>query len=684
MAAAFWNCRGARESKASLYLKEFVKEFEVIFVGLLETKLTSIDRNGVNVLIGSDWDFCYFSSDGLSGGILALWKTNLVSFSVLKTASQCIIGDLNIQDKGVCRISTVYGSKDVGIRRELWGDIEFYSSKQIPAVVGAKLKDLNLMKASLKRDILDLQLEEANGGGLSAEKLVLLRSKDGNGRVVEEQKQIEEIFFNFFGHKWRQRECRLEGWPSPLSVLDDEDRKVLEEELSLEEVMGVVRNLRDINPQVMMYKDGVGGLEDVTPAQEGPTGPIQPGPDIDEVELIHQCLGSTISALAFEASAGYSSGKLYWGWIKKLKLNPRVENFWWRLFHNAIPKFQFLMHRKLRYNNSCPRVCMEIEDFEHVVVGCSKLTQVIQTLNLWGFDIPVFQSFNECIVWLEWNASKHSFLGKIYYTVVFMTWKSRSKGVHGGNEDTTLFIASKTVSVASITSSISCGNLNSGLWGVNPPLTLVKNSWHPPPPEWIKVNVDVCLLPTYKASIGGVCRDLKGRFLLAFGFSALHWDIFQLELLGVQSLSWFLKSLDSIPPFFLLLKEECDAIGRTNTLAICIKSLYDIYVGYTIWRIQYKILEYQSIQIPLGQHDIIILCTEDMLNQSIWDAVHSEQPNLKDVEELSKRNDTLRLYAGIRPAVFAALVPNSANKLLKDVAEEIMGDHEMLSAKQTS
>ena len=37
-----------------------------------------------------------------------------------------------------------------------------------------------------------------------------------------------------------------------------------------------------------------------------------------------------------------------------------------------------------------------------------------------------------------------------------------------------------------------------------------------------------------------------------------------------------------------------------------------------------------------------------------------------------------RYYAGLKPAVFAALVPNSANKPLIDVAEEIMGDHEMM------
>lgn len=33
---------------------------------------------------------------------------------------------------------------------------------------------------------------------------------------------------------------------------------------------------------------------------------------------------------------------------------------------------------------------------------------------------------------------------------------------------------------------------------------------------------------------------------------------------------------------------------------------------------------------------------------------------------------------GLQPAVFAALVPNSANKLLAEVMEEIMGDHEMM------
>lgn len=46
-------------------------------------------------------------------------------------------------------------------------------------------------------------------------------------------------------------------------------------------------------------------------------------------------------------------------------------------------------------------------------------------------------------------------------------------------------------------------------------------------------------------------------------------------------------------------------------------------------------------------------------------------------------NQEVLFYAGLKLAVFAALVPNSANKLLVEVAEEIMGDHEMMVYSQS-
>ncbi|KAJ6836750.1 uncharacterized protein M6B38_325215 [Iris pallida] len=99
-----------------------------------------------------------------------------------------------------------------------------------------------------------------------------------------------------------------------------------------------------------------------------------------------------------------------------------------------------------------------------------------------------------------------------------------------------------------------------------------------------------------------------------------------------------------------------------------------------------------------GEFLKVIHCTEDMLTKSIWDAMHAEQPDLKAVKIAKSvpricflsglTGEEMMMFidaypeAGLKPAVFAALVPNSADKLLMEVAEEIMGDHEMMSAKQ--
>lgn len=101
-----------------------------------------------------------------------------------------------------------------------------------------------------------------------------------------------------------------------------------------------------------------------------------------------------------------------------------------------------------------------------------------------------------------------------------------------------------------------------------------------------------------------------------------------------------------------------------------------------------------------GEFMKIIHCTEEMLSQSVWDAVNTEQPSLQAVK-IAKSLPRICLLSGLsgeemmmfieafpetglKEVVFAAVVPNSANKLLSEVVEEIMGDHETLSAQNSS
>ncbi|PKU66600.1 hypothetical protein MA16_Dca021913 [Dendrobium catenatum] len=83
-------------------------------------------------------------------------------------------------------------------------------------------------------------------------------------------------------------------------------------------------------------------------------------------------------------------------------------------------------------------------------------------------------------------------------------------------------------------------------WNANQQM-LTPYSWHPPPPGWIKINIDAALHCSYNAGIGGILRDHRGRMLLAYRFSLVQWDIGKLEWLAVRSIGniiedWKLKS----------------------------------------------------------------------------------------------------------------------------------------------
>ncbi|KAK6933419.1 Uncharacterized conserved protein UCP014543 [Dillenia turbinata] len=97
---------------------------------------------------------------------------------------------------------------------------------------------------------------------------------------------------------------------------------------------------------------------------------------------------------------------------------------------------------------------------------------------------------------------------------------------------------------------------------------------------------------------------------------------------------------------------------------------------------------------------LVIYCTEDMIRRSLWEAVNTKQPNLESLK-IAKSTPRICFLSGLsgeemimfmdafaetdlESAVFAAVVPNSADKPLQELIEEIMGDHEMLSGKQSS
>ncbi|XP_020686133.1 uncharacterized protein LOC110102230, partial [Dendrobium catenatum] len=128
--------RGARKKEASLYLKEIVRDHSIFFIGLMETKLASIDRKHIDYLIGKDWEYFHHPAEGTSGGIMVLWKRNMVSFDIRETSSQAIVGSLSVPNLGIWRIATVYGSRNCKERESLWKQLNDCMEVTIPSIIG--------------------------------------------------------------------------------------------------------------------------------------------------------------------------------------------------------------------------------------------------------------------------------------------------------------------------------------------------------------------------------------------------------------------------------------------------------------------------------------------------------------------------------------------------------------------
>ncbi|KAH7405532.1 hypothetical protein KP509_15G074400 [Ceratopteris richardii] len=96
----------------------------------------------------------------------------------------------------------------------------------------------------------------------------------------------------------------------------------------------------------------------------------------------------------------------------------------------------------------------------------------------------------------------------------------------------------------------------------------------------------------------------------------------------------------------------------------------------------------------------VLICTDEMLKGSLWNAMHTLQPKLENVKASKEvpricflsglTGEELMMFvrafpdANIEEAVFAAMVPNNALKTVEELIEEIMGDHEQLTKGRDS
>ncbi|KAL0922838.1 hypothetical protein M5K25_006865 [Dendrobium thyrsiflorum] len=186
---------------------------------------------------------------------------------------------------------------------------------------------------------------------------------------------------------------------------------------------------------------------------EGRMVKVKSNLDGDKMEFMFQHSRKSIAALAYEETMKRRINEDEGGflnWLKKLKLSPRVELFWWRLSKNAIPTNKFLKSRKLCFHNSCARGCQQEESYDHIMAQCKFLHNAIQKLREWGFSVPMFNNLESYLEELRRLSFGYSNILKMYSTIVFLSWKNCNEVKHGKPALSSSMVASNILSLIKI------------------------------------------------------------------------------------------------------------------------------------------------------------------------------------------------------------------------------------------
>ncbi|KAI0488487.1 hypothetical protein KFK09_028320 [Dendrobium nobile] len=552
---------GRRE--ATLNLKELVREQDVCFIGLLETKMTCIGRREVDYLIGNDWDFYHIPAVGFSGGMLVLWDKKIVTFVVKVTSSHIV---------------TVYGSRCCKEREDLWRKLEEGLKEHNPSIIGG---DFNCI----------LNKDEKRGGkrfvfskGPREMKQFMTNSDFHDvrsigprhlARVASDHSQIafkldEKIQFKRMNikfedtwrsypaarsivyHSWKKNDFgdhseilqrktsrtmkALFFWSKSkcknLKTLKEELKKDIIE-LQNKEAVGIDWTNEDLlllrskvhelnvtlnrlatwwnqRAKARWHEEGDNNskmFHNFASARRNGNRVVQIRDvnnisQVEDDEIEKKLSQGVVTELCSEFTLAELQASVFQQGNNRAPVGYPIKKKVIRLFGYKNVKEMSYLEIKLSLNR------LKLADFQDM------LSNVMDKLNTWGKktlslgDLPLDGGSERAAenVFGNTNCVKH-----------------------GKSALPSSMIASNALALPSNKDSPYLSN-----WGTNL-LRESCESWCPPLKDLMKINVDAALLRSNCAGVGGIFRDHKGRFILAFGEKKIHWDITKLEMEAVYS-----------------------------------------------------------------------------------------------------------------------------------------------------
>ncbi|XP_038979986.1 uncharacterized protein LOC120110122 [Phoenix dactylifera] len=135
LADGYLALRGAAKPSFMSSFKRLVQIHCPEICVLSETRLSGEGLARLRRRLGRDWETYAVESQGLSGGILLLWRRGVATFDVFHNCSQQVVMVVSAPDAPPWVLCGVYASTNHRVRRVLWQEIASLTAQGVPTVV---------------------------------------------------------------------------------------------------------------------------------------------------------------------------------------------------------------------------------------------------------------------------------------------------------------------------------------------------------------------------------------------------------------------------------------------------------------------------------------------------------------------------------------------------------------------
>nr|POF08281.1 putative ribonuclease h protein [Quercus suber] len=227
-----------------------------------------------------------------------------------------------------------------------------------------------------------------------------------------------------------------------------------------------------------------------------------------------------------------------WKKVWSLQVQPKVRNFLWRAIKNSIPTKHNLRRRMVLANDDCDHCHCESEDVLHALWSCPSISQVWSQNNLWANSVssPGFSSFKDLVETIVETGEDLN----IFATTVWAIWNRRNSMRTSG----------KHIPVQQVFSEVQMARTS---WvrsipprpPEQPPRTVPRSSWMPPPESKAKVNFDGAVFrEMQRAGVGVIVRNAEGCVLASMAETFhLPFSVAAVEVIAAKKALQFARDI---------------------------------------------------------------------------------------------------------------------------------------------